>query len=521
MAYTKGVMTRRTSGMLSFVVCLIGLLMPYTVLAQATLTILHTSEHHGALQAFESGPYAGQGGMARRATLIQDTRKEVEHVLLVDSGDLLIGTALSAMFRGIADIAAMNQMRYDALAVGNHDFDFGLDHLAKLRQQAKFPFLCTNLRPRQSNICQRVAFKTIGPLRIAMIGLVGKTNYPDTFNRDVVRGVEFQDPIEAARVALAEFREQAEVFVAITHQDSEEDLALAKALPALDVIIGGHTRGFDGLVPPGRTDPEEGRVELFGGGPIFVKTHRQGRTLGRLDLLYHERTIMVAEAQNILIGPSVTPDPPVSQLVQNYVNQLDRETNRVVGHAATDLEGDHHAIRTRETRLGHLLADLAREETGAEVALLNAGMIRGDIHAGPVTYKRLMEVLPFEAILTKLQLTGAELRGALENSVSQLPEASGRFLQVSGLRYAFDPRRPVGSRIADVRVQGHPLVLDRRYSVVVPRFLAEGGDGYQIFLQAQGKRDYDVPLRDLLATALMRVPLTIPSDVRIESVLSP
>ena len=500
---------------------LLGLWLPLPALAQTALTILHTSEHHGVLQPLEMGHFTGQGGVARRATIIREIRHEVEHVLLVDSGDLLIGTATSAMFRGEADIAAMNQMGYDALAVGNHDFDFGPDHLAKLKRQAKFPFLCTNVRPRRADICQRFAIKTIGPLRIALIGLIGKRNYPDTFNREAVREVEFQDPIEAARAAVAELREQAEVFVAITHQDTQEDLALAKALPALDVIIGGHTRGFDGLIRPGQTHPEEGRVELLGGGPIFVKTHRQGRTLGRLDVLYHERTIMVADARNLHVAPPVSPDPAVAQLVQDYLGRLNQETNRIVGQAAVNLEGDHQVIRTRETNLGDLLADLARQETGAEVALLNAGMIRGAIHTGPVTYRQLMEVLPFDATLTRFQLTGADLKEALENSVSRLPEASGRFLQVSGLSYTMDPSAPAGSRIKEVQVGHLPLDPARRYSVVVPRFLAEGGDGYQMFLGAPDTREYDVPLRDLLAGALKQGPLAVSSDARIRSLSSP
>src|SRR5207302_1928709 len=190
--------------------------------AQVAITILHSSEHHGTIQPIEHGPFAGLGGVERRAALIKQVRQEVEHLLVVDSGDLLTGTALSSVYRGEA-------------------------------------------------------------------GLIGKKNYPDTFNRAVVQEVEFVDPIVAAKQAVEELRERVEILVALTHQDTEEDLALAKAVPGLDVIIGGHTEGFDGLVPPGQTKPVEGRVELTGVGPVFVKTHRQGRTLGRLDLLYYEK----------------------------------------------------------------------------------------------------------------------------------------------------------------------------------------------------------------------------------------
>ena len=490
----------------------LGLLLPRLSIAQTPLTILHTSEHHGTVLPLDAGPYAGLGGVARRATLLATVRKEVNNVLLLDSGDLLVGSAMSAVFRGEADIAAMNLMRYDALGLGNHDFDFGLEHLMTLKRQAKFPFLCTNVRPRTANICQRFAIKPLGAVRVLLIGLIGKSNYPDTFNRAALRDLDFQDPIEAARAVIAEQREQVELVVAITHEETDEDLALARAVPGLDVIIGGHTRGFDGLIAPAEDSPVQGRVELAGGGPIFVKTHRQGRTLGRLDLLYHDRTVMVAEARNLPVDADARPDLAVSQLIDEYGGRLNEETGHVIGHTTANLDGERETIRTRETNLGNLLADLARRETGAEVTLVNSGIVRGSVVSGPVTYRRLMEVLPLDSGLAVLTLTGAQLRTALENSVSRLPEPNGRFLQTSGIGYAVDPVAPIGARVAAVQIHGVPLDPARRYSVAVTRFIADGGDGYSVFLEASNRQDFDVPLRDLLAQALEAGP----TGVRIE-----
>src|SRR3989441_2907704 len=321
-----------------------------TAHAQVAVTILHTSEHHGAIQPIEQGPFAGLGGVERRATLIKHIRQEVEHLLVVDSGDLLTGTAMSSVYRGEADIAVMNLLGYDAVAVGNHDFDFGARHLKNLRKEATFPFLCTNVRPQDPGVCQRHAIKHLGHVRVGLIGLIGKRNYPDTFNPVVVREVEFVDPIVAAKQAVEELRERVEILVAITHQDSEEDLALAKAVPSLDVIIGGHTEGFEGLITPGQTKPVEGRVELTGVGPVFVKTHRQGRTLGRLDLLYHEKTIMVAEARNLPVSAAVSSDPDMAKLVRDYARRLDAQTNQVIGEAAHAFDGENRDIRTRERK---------------------------------------------------------------------------------------------------------------------------------------------------------------------------
>lgn len=310
-----------------------ALLSPLPVSAQTALTILHTSAHRGTIQPIDHGVFTGQGGVERRASLIKQVRKEVEHLLVVDSGDLLRGTAMPSAYRGEADIAAMNLMGYDAVAVGNHDFDFGTQHLKGLHKAATFPFLCSNVRPQEPDTCTRYAIKTIGALRIGLIALIGTSSYPHTFNRTVLREVEFQDPIVAAKKAAADLRDRVDLLVAITHQDTEEDLALAKAVPALDVIIGGHTEGFDGLVPQGTTAPVEGRVELAGAGPVFVKTHRQGRTLGRLDLVIHDKTIMVAEARNLPVTSTVPSDQEIAKLIQEYAKKLDKKTNAVIGEA--------------------------------------------------------------------------------------------------------------------------------------------------------------------------------------------
>ncbi len=321
-----------------------ALLSPVPVSAQTALTILHTSEHRGTIQPIDHGAFTGQGGVERRASLIKQVRKEVEHLLVVDSGNLLMGTAISSVYKGEVDIATMNVMGYDAVAVGNHDFDFGTRHLKGLHKTATFPFLCTNVRPQEPDTCTRYVIKTLGTLRIGLIALIGRRSYLDTFNRAVVREVEFHDPIAAAKNAAEELRDRVDLLVAITHQDTEEDLTLAKEVPALDVIIGGHTEGFDGLVPQGTTAPVEGRVELAGVGPIFVKTHRHGRTLGRLDLVIHDKTIMVAEARNLPVTSAVPSDQEIAKLIQEYTKKLDKKTNTVIGEA---LQSDAPAPNAR------------------------------------------------------------------------------------------------------------------------------------------------------------------------------
>ena len=496
---------------------LLVLLSPWFARAGERITILHTSEHHGALQPIEEGPYRGLGGVARRAGLIEKIRREAKNVLLVDSGDLVIGTAMSSVFRGAPDIAAMNLMGYDALALGNHDFDFGLEHLKALQKQARFPFLCTNTRPKKEGVCRPYAVKTIGPLRVGILGLIGRKNYPDLFERGAVKEIEFQDPLAAAAEAAREIRGRVDLLVAVTHEETDEDLALARAVGAIDVIVGGHTPGFDGLIPAGRQTPVQGRMEPTPRGPIFVKSHQQARTLGRLDLAY-DKKITAAEARNIAIDRKLPQEPKVRALVEDYVRRLDAATSRVLGQAPADLQGDSPAVRSRETNFGDLLADLARARTGAEVALLNGGMIRGTIPAGPVALRRVMQTLPYNEPLISFKLTGAELKEALENSVSQLPGSSGRFLQVSGIGYLFDPAAPAGARVKEISAQGAPLAPDREYAVVVSKFIAEGGDGYAVFLKGRDRVEHQATLRDLFSQALEQGSVTAKEEGRIKAV---
>jgi 5'-nucleotidase len=173
-------------------------------------------------------------------------------VLVLDSGDLLIGTPLSSIFRGEPDVKAMNLMGYGAMAAGNHEFDFGLDHVRTMQGLAGFPILCSNLAGRNVDLpCREVAILRVGDLSIGVVGLLGRRNFPDTFNREVARILELRDPVETARRLARDLKQQrkADLVLAVTHEDDEEDLALLAEASELDAIIGGHTPGLMGCVP--------------------------------------------------------------------------------------------------------------------------------------------------------------------------------------------------------------------------------------------------------------------------------
>jgi len=455
------------------------------------------------------------GGMAGRATLIERIREEGTPVLLVDSGDIVIGTALSSWFRGELDIKAMDLMGYQAMAAGNHDFDFGLGHLWKLRKLAAFPILCTNLIGQGVQVpCDPFAIIRVGDLSIGLLGVVGRSNFPETFNRDVVKHLDLTDPIQTVQrqARLLKEEQRVDLVVVLTHQDTAEDLLLLKQVPELDVMVGGHTKGFDGLYTPGLHRPVS---MVRSPSRVYVKTHRQGRTLGRLDLWIEGKVVVKAKAENIPVTASIQPQAAVQQLLNDYIRQFAGQAHVVVGQALVDLQGARPYIRTRETNLGDLLADLLRKEFGAHIALVNGGQIRTSLSAGPVTLGDVLAVLPFDSSIVTLQLSGAQIRLALENSVSRLPRHAGRFLQISGLKVLYDVTRSEGDRVRSVTIDGKPLEARYVYSVATDSFLADGGDGYAVFKRASGRLDHQIPLRDILLKALAHGPLKAETDQRI------
>ncbi len=494
---------------------LMGLIHPAAALTEQRLTILHTSEHHGQALPIEQRGKPTVAGMAGRAALIADIRRTTDALLLVDSGDLLIGTPLSSFFRGEPDIKAMNLMGYQALAAGNHEFDFGLDHVRRLRELARFPILCSNITSRVAELpCQPATIVSTGGLSVGLISLLGHKNFPDTFNRQVAKVIDFRDPVDTARSLARALKasQGVDLVVAVTHQDTDEDLRVLAQVPEVDVIVGGHTEGFDGLRTAAATEPVE---ELANPGPVLVKTHRLGRTLGRLDLLISKppetggrARVVRAKAQNLPVTEAIAPEPAVQQLLEDYNRKLESQTATVIGRSLVTLEGDTGKVRTQETNLGNLLADLLRDEFGTDVALVNGGQIRDGIPAGPVDIKRVLRVLPFNSPTVTLTITGERLRQALENSVSQLPGSqAGRFLQVSGLSVLYDLSAKPGARVQEVTVGGRPLEAARRYSVATDAFLADGGDGFTMFAAATDRIERQIPMRDLLLQALQAGPL--------------
>ena len=480
---------------------LLGLLLATALVAglawAQNLTVLSLSEYHGNLLADDEGV----GGLAQVATIVDQVRAETGgNVLVVNTGDILIGTVMSSAFRGVPDVEAMNLIGFDALVLGNHEFDFGIEHMDMLEDLAEFPFITTNLVGTYHLGVEPAVFQRVGDLDVAILGITNPNLYEVTSAE--TRRLTLADSHDIAQRAVDSVRDMVDVVIILTHQNTSEDLELLRAVSGADLIIGGHTPGWNGMyLPTSSFDPSlpDGAVEVSSPRGVLVKAPSFTAAVSRVDLTVEDGRVVKAVAANIPVQ-GFDPDPEVTALTAEYEARLDDRLSVVVGTAAVTLDGERGNVRTVETNLGNLIADGLRAAfPEADIAFANGGGIRNTIAQGDITLGNVLSVHPFGNTIVTFDLTGGQVLDALENSVSQIEDVSGRFLQVSGLSYSYDLSRAPGSRVMSVEVDGEPLDLASSYTIVTNNFVAGGGDGYEVFTQGQNLYDSQNLDADVLA----------------------
>jgi 5'-nucleotidase / UDP-sugar diphosphatase len=436
---------------------------------KSTIRILHVNDFHGFAQPRQSpdkdAPAGGAACLAWEVTRL----RAGQPTLLLAAGDMIQGDNWANFSQGASVIDLMNLMRFDALAVGNHEFDFGVQRLCKLISQAKFPFLAANVARLPA--LRPYVIKNLQGVRIAVIGVV-TAEVPITTHPRNVAGLEFIDPAVALKKYLRELQGRADLFLVLSHAGYPEDRGLAAAVPGIDVIIGGHSHTR--LAEPVKV-----------GQTIIAQAWEKGKALGVLDLQIEDGKIQDFSGYLQEIRPQTgKEDARVRDLVARYGRKADAVLNRAVASAAVDL--DARQVRSAETNLGNLVADVMRQETGADAAIINGGAIRASIPKGKVRVRDIYAALPFDIYLLAVKLSGAQVRQVLENGVSKAESAEGRFPQVSGMVFAYNPAAPAGSRVKEVSIGGQPLDPVKSYVVAANDFMAAGGDGYNTFAAALG-----------------------------------
>ena len=436
------------------------------------LTFLQFNDHY----VLEPADRAGQkGGMARIATLVARTRQESPHTLLALAGDTISPSIMSAVLRGEQMIAAWNQLGLDVATFGNHEFDFGPPTLLARMRESRFAWV-------SSNVLDRATGQPFGGARAThvverdgvAVGFFGLTVADTPQTSSPGPGVEFRDPIATARGAVANLRTgRRPIVVAVTHQDMPADERMAREVPGIHLVIGGHEH-----------DPLENLV----GETLITKAGADGVFVVRIDLqATRDGKVLARQHRFIPITPELPEDPAMAALVARYQGRLSEALDVRIGETRVPLDARNAALRTSETNAGNLVTDVMRSRLQADVALMNGGGIRGNqlVPAGALTRRDINALLPFLNVLVMLEVPGKVLLEVLERSVSVYPRESGGFLQVSGLSFVFDPARPPGQRVLRVVVGGEPLDPERRYKLATNSYTAGGGDGYAMLATAK------------------------------------
>lgn len=433
------------------------------------LTILHTNDTHGNLLPFnypdppDPNTQEAQlalrrniGGIARRATLVRQLRKAFGTTWVADVGDFCDGTAFSVEYRGEADVSAMNALGYTIGTHGNHEFNNPRAQWQKLVQMARYPVVCANVvdaTTRQPLLKPYEVLQVEGA-RIAVFGLLTESTrgYPATRE-----GIEILDAVDTARHVVPQLRQQADVVILLSHLGYEVDVQLAREVPGIDVIIGGHSHTR--LAKPDFVPAGELTSAFRKNGTVVVQAFQWGGELGKLEVILRRDprtgkwTFMGYRGELLLVSPDIPDDPAVRAVVERFWKPMEKYYGVVLGEAEDDF-----TRRGNDDAEYNLVADALREMLGTEADLENMGGVRAPILRGTITRYDLAKALPFGNTMVKFRVTGAQLRELLRRTRPA----------VSGIRYRYQ-----GGELVEVTVNGQPLQEDRQYLVSTNSYFAQ------------------------------------------------
>ncbi|WP_170337680.1 bifunctional metallophosphatase/5'-nucleotidase [Ruegeria arenilitoris] len=503
--------------------------------ADYKLTILHTNDFHSRFEPinkYDSGCGAEDnaegkcfGGSARLVTAVNDARARAENSILVDGGDQFQGSLFYTYYKGKVAAEFMNKLGYDAMTVGNHEFDDGPEVLAGFVDAVEFPILMSNANiENEELLTDRIKKSTVIEVGGEKIGLIGLT--PEDTDELASPGpnVVFSDPVPAVQAEVDKLTgEGINKIIVLSHSGYGVDQRVAQETTGVDVIVGGHSNTY----LSNTSDKAAGPYPTVVNGVQIVQAYAYGKFLGELNVTFDDDgNVVQAVGEPLIMDNTVTEDQAALDRIAELAKPLDEIRNKVVANAAAPIEGDRSICRVQECEMGNLVADamLARvADQGVQIAIANSGGLRASIDAGDVTMGEVLTVLPFQNTLSTFEISGQGIIDALENGVSQVEEVKGRFPQVAGLKFTWDPSvSPNEGRVTEVMVaegDGYvPIDPAKTYLVVTNNYVRNGGDGYKMF-SGEDKNAYDFgpDLADVTAEYLAaNAPYTPYLDGRIQ-----
>ncbi|EGW1913010.1 bifunctional UDP-sugar hydrolase/5'-nucleotidase [Salmonella enterica] len=473
------------------------------------ITILHTNDHHGHFWRSEYGEY----GLAAQKTLVDSIRKEVAQeggsVLLLSGGDINTGVPESDLQDAEPDFRGMNLIGYDAMAVGNHEFDNPLTVLRQQEKWAKFPFLSANIYQKSTGerLFKPWAIFTRQDIKIAVIGLTtddtAKIGNPEYFT-----DIEFRKPAEEAKVVIQELNmnEKPDVIIAATHMghydngdhgsNAPGDVEMARSLPAgsLAMIVGGHSQD-----PVCMASENKKQVNYVPGTPCapdkqngiwIVQAHEWGKYVGRADFEFRNGEMKMVnyqlipvnlkkkvtwdngKSERVLYTPEIAENPQMLSLLTPFQNKGKAQLEVKIGSVNGLLEGDRSKVRFVQTNMGRVILAAQIARTGADFGVMSGGGIRDSIESGDITYKSVLRVQPFGNIVVYADMSGKEVIDYL-TAVAQMKPDSGAYPQFANVSFVAKE-----GKLTDLKIKGEPIDPAKTYRMATLSFNATGGDGY-------------------------------------------
>ncbi len=469
------------------------------------LTILHTNDNHGRFWSNRHGEY----GMAARKTLIDSIRAQVSaaggQLLLLSGGDINTGVPESDLQDAEPDFKGMKHIGYDAMAIGNHEFDNELSVIRKQESWVDFPFLAANIYDSSTNKRLFKPYQVFekGALRIAVMGLT-TDDTKKLGNPEFMGGISFTTPVEEAKKLVPELNSKADIVIAATHMghyqnakfgiNAPGDVTLARSVSGIDMIIGGHSQD------PVCADAQGALITKYKAGmacmpdvqngTLIMQAHEWGKYVGRADLEFKngelsllsyqlipvnlKKKVKNAEGKKVRvhIADEIAEDAELKAILKPFQEQGQEQLQQKIGSVDEKLEGDRDQVRFKPTNMGHLIALAQMEKVGADLAVMNSGGIRDSIVKGDITYKDVLKVQPFANVVSFVELNGTELMDYL-SAVSSKPIDSGAFAQFAGVDLVIEK-----GELKSAAIKGQAIDPAKNYRMAINSYIASGGDKY-------------------------------------------
>jgi 5'-nucleotidase len=500
-----------------------------TSFADYTLTILHINDWHSRIESnnkYESRCSAEEetkgeciGGAARLVTAINDRRKALDgqNVILLNGGDNFQGSLFYTTYKGAAEAEFLNLMNFDAMTVGNHEFDDGEDALAPFLDVIKFPVLSANVQASAaSKVGDRIkpsVVMNIGGQKIGVVGAV-TTDTPEVASPGP--NITIEDDIKTITAEVERLKAQGvNKIIALTHVGYPRDKELIAKIPGVDVVVGGHSHSLlsntdakaEGPYPTMVDNPEGYKVPV-------TQAASYSKYLGEFQVVFDDNGVVKeATGDPLYLDKSIKPDEAVLARIKALGAPIEELKNKEVSETTKPIDGSRENCRARECEMGNMVSDAILDrvkDQGVEIVFQNGGGLRASIDQGVVTMGEVLTVLPFQNTIATFELSGKDVVASLEAGVSEIEEGKGKFPQVAGLKYAFDQSvKPNEGRIRSVEVMEggawKPIEEAKTYMVATNNYVRQGGDGYALFASnAKNAYDYGPSLEEVVADYLAK-----------------